>query len=195
MPLLVGAAYAIALLPFARLGVDPHHDGVMLHPALMVEREFVVHRDVLSQYGPLTSIVQAGFIFLLGPSLLSIRVGSCILLACTGAVLLSLNRRFFGTGIATVTMILSLCLTSFFSPTSPMHPWPSDLMVFLVSLCGWLLSRGLESAEPRKSFYFCSWQGSSFLGCHLFVSQSESSCSRASMRCAAGVSSSSWSRS
>lgn len=171
MPLLVGAAYAVALLPFARLGVDPHHDGVMLHPALMVERGFVVHRDVFSQNGPLTSIVQAGFIFLLGPSLLSIRVGSCILLACTGAVLFSLNRRFFGTGVATVAMILSLCLTYFFSPTSPMHPWPSDLMVFLVSLCGWLLSRGLESAEPRKSFFLLFLAG--FVGSWVpFVRQS-----------------------
>jgi len=44
-------------------------------------------------------------------------------------------------------------------------------MVFLVSLCGWLLSRGLESAEPRKSFFLLFLAG--FVGAWVpFVRQS-----------------------
>lgn len=154
IPIVVGVVHFLAYFPFARLGVDPHHDGIMLHPALMVERGFVVHRDVFSQYGPLTSIVHAGFVRLLGPSLWSIRVGSCLLLAGANAILFAINRKLFGVGLATVATFLSLSLAYFFSPTAPMHPWPSDLMILMVALCAWLVLSGLESSQSMKACLF-----------------------------------------
>ena len=60
----------IIYLPFSRLGVDPHHDGIMLTPALVVARGGVIHRDIFSQYGPITGYMQAVFVWIFGPHLL-----------------------------------------------------------------------------------------------------------------------------
>ena len=48
----------------SNLGVDPHHDGIMLKPALVVADGGVIHRDVFSQYGPMASWVHALWVVL-----------------------------------------------------------------------------------------------------------------------------------
>ncbi len=60
------------LVPFAPLGVDPHHDGIMLKPALDVLAGQVLFRDTFTQYGALTTYLQV-MALLIEPSLLAIR--------------------------------------------------------------------------------------------------------------------------
>lgn len=61
------------LVPFARLGVDLHHDGVMLKPALDVLSGQTLFRDTFSQYGALTCYLQVVALWF-QPTLLSIRL-------------------------------------------------------------------------------------------------------------------------
>ena len=71
--LVVFATVALMFLPFVRLGVDPHHDGIMLRPALVLARGGVIHRDAFSQYGPMAAWVQGIGVLVFGPTLFAIR--------------------------------------------------------------------------------------------------------------------------
>lgn len=129
----------IIYIPFSRLGVDPHHDGIMLTPALVVARGGVIHRDIFSQYGPLTAHFQAVFVWIFGPHLLSIRIASATYLSLAVAFLFSIWRRVFGKGVALFAYMLIISSSYFFISTSPMHPWSSDVMLFLQALTIYLL--------------------------------------------------------
>ncbi|MEI6096342.1 MAG: glycosyltransferase family 39 protein, partial [Gammaproteobacteria bacterium] len=72
----------------------------MLTPALVVARGGVIHRDIFSQYGPITAYLQAVFVWIFGPHLLSIRIASATYLSLAIALLYSSWRRVFGEGIA-----------------------------------------------------------------------------------------------
>jgi hypothetical protein len=67
--LLVAIAVTVAVFtPFARLGIDPHHDGIMLKPALDVLAGETLFRDTFSQYGLGTTYMQAAALWLFGPT-------------------------------------------------------------------------------------------------------------------------------
>jgi len=136
--------------PFARLGVDPHHDGIMLTPALVVARGGVIHRDIFSQYGPITAYLQAVFVWIFGPQLLSIRIASATYLSLVIALLYSSWRRIFGEGIALFGYLLVISSSYFFISNSPMHPWSSDVMLFLQALTLYLLVVG-HSFQGKKA--------------------------------------------
>lgn len=70
---LLAVGLAVWLFPLARLGADPHHDGVMLKPALDVLSGQVLFRDTFSQYGALTTYLQVLALWI-QPDLLSLRL-------------------------------------------------------------------------------------------------------------------------
>lgn len=69
---LLSAGLLAWLAPFASLGVDMHHDGIILKPALDVLSGQVLFRDTFSQYGSLSCYLQVVALWL-QPSLLSVR--------------------------------------------------------------------------------------------------------------------------
>jgi hypothetical protein len=152
----------IIYLPFSRLGVDPHHDGIMLTPALVVARGGVIHQDIFSQYGPITAYMQALFVWIFGPHLLSIRIASVIYLSLAVALLYSSWRRVFGEGIALFAYLLLISSSYFFVSNSPMHPWSSDVMLFLQALTVYLLVVGHSS--HGKNAYILTYLGGFVLG-------------------------------
>ena len=143
----------IIYLPFSRLGVDPHHDGIMLTPALVVARGGVIHRDIFSQYGPITAYLQAVFVWIFGPHLLSIRIASATYLSLAIALLYSSWRRIFGEGMALFAYLLMISSSYFFVSNSPMHPWSSDVMLFLQALTIYLLVVGQSFQDKRASVF------------------------------------------
>ena len=69
---LLSAVLVALLAPFARLGVDMHHDGIMLKPALDVLSWQVLFRDTFMQYGALSCYLQVLALWI-APTLLSLR--------------------------------------------------------------------------------------------------------------------------
>ncbi len=59
---------------FSVMQVDPHHDGIMLKPAVDFANGKMLFRDTFYQYGALTAIFQASAIKLLGERLIVIRL-------------------------------------------------------------------------------------------------------------------------
>lgn len=78
----LAAGTVVLLIPFARLGVDAHHDGIMLKPALDVLSGQVLFQDTFSQYGALTAYLQASALWF-QPTLLTLRLQTVAAYAVT----------------------------------------------------------------------------------------------------------------
>lgn len=70
---LLAAGLMALLVPLAPRGVDAHHDGIMLKPALDVLAGQVLFRDTFTQYGALTTYLQTAALRI-QPGLLSLRL-------------------------------------------------------------------------------------------------------------------------
>lgn len=69
----LGAVLITWLLPAVNYGVDAHHDGIMLKPALDVLAGQSLFRDTFTHYGALTTYLQAAAMWF-QPTLLAVRV-------------------------------------------------------------------------------------------------------------------------
>lgn len=127
----VAATTFIVFLPFARLGVDPHHDGIMLYPALRIANGGLIHRDAFSQYGPFTAYFHAPFVWLLGEKLIAIRIATAFYLAAGMGFFFFVGSKLYSRSVALTAQIFAITTTYFFSAETQMHPWSSDVFFFL----------------------------------------------------------------
>ncbi|MBC8365062.1 MAG: glycosyltransferase family 39 protein [Actinobacteria bacterium] len=138
--MVVFVVFAAAYLPLTRFGIDPHHDGLMLKPALVVADGGVIHRDVFSQYGPMATWVHAIWVVILGPTLWAIRTGTALMLVTAATLLFVAWRRVFGQGVALVAISCAFLLTPHFSPEIPANPWSADVAFLWISLIALVLT-------------------------------------------------------
>lgn len=134
---------------FSRLGVDPHHDGMVVQPAFLVASGKVVHRDVFEQYGPVSAWIQGLFVLIGGKSLLVIKVGTSGLLAIGIALFFSVWRDWRGRLLAYASLTVILLTAYFFTPNLEMRAWSSDILVFLQGLTLWVGTRAWKLRSPR----------------------------------------------
>ncbi len=137
---------------FARLGIDPHHDGVMLIPAIRVADGAVVYRDVFCQYGLLVPLLQGAAVALFGGELLVIRMLTVLFYAGSAVLLDLLWRRYLPPRMSYFTAVLFCGLSSCTIVT--FHSWNSVYALFFMLLSGWFLVRYLESGGIRKKELF-----------------------------------------
>jgi hypothetical protein len=157
---LLAAALVALLVPLARLGIDQHHDGIMLKPALDVLAGQVLFRDSFTQYGALTTYLQAMALWF-SPSLLSIRL---LTVAAYGATLVMLYagwRLILPRSLA----ILSCVLFMLFIPAYErdywnneywlFSPWSSVYAMMFQSLGLYALLRMIMGEHPRRWGMLC----------------------------------------
>ncbi len=106
------------LLPIARIGVDAHHDGAMIKPALDVLAGQVMFRDTFMQYGVLSCGIEA-FVLWLHPSVLAVRL---LAVACYGAALLGLYAVWRLLLPRSLAMVAGLAFILFI-PVYEKDPW------------------------------------------------------------------------
>jgi len=150
-PLVLGLVSFGLMFPFTSIGVDPHHDGIMLHPALVGAKGGVLYRDVFLQYGPVPTWIHSVGIVLIGPTLYAIRIVSVFQLSLTFCSLFFINRRLFNVSVARLAFFLGLLCIYFLDSDYQHLPWHTDSFnLFLAfSVLGVLQS---ESAEQKCKF-------------------------------------------
>ena len=126
--------------PFASLGVDPHHDGIMLKPALDVLSGQVLFRDTFSQYGPLTTYLQA-LALGVSPTLLSLRLLTGAAYAASLFFLYLAWRSLLPRSLAVVAGLMFILYAPFYDPDWLMFPWSSVLALLFQSVAIWALLR------------------------------------------------------
>jgi hypothetical protein len=146
---------------FARLDPNWHHDGILFKPASDVAAGLSLFRETFSQYGALTTYLQAGAIALFGKSLLVIRYEAALFLSLTSAFFFLIVREIVPTFIAVLAIILWLCLAPFFTQT--FLPWSSIYALFFSILGVWVLLNGVNSGSlSLASWGYCVAAGICF---------------------------------
>jgi len=115
----------------ARLDPDPHHDGYMYGGAVAFMSGLLPNRDFFSQYGPLTPITQGEILNLFGPSLLNLRLFSCLLLTLIGYLVFNLTKNYLGSTLA-ASMVFYWAISSPVFILPAVLPWASIITSFLI---------------------------------------------------------------
>lgn len=106
----------IVFAPFARIGIDIHHDGIMLKPALDVLSGQTLHRDTFTQYGSLTTYVHAFFLLLFGPTLLTLKLATVGMYALASAILVRAWRTILPLHLTALAFFMWLAFAYFYIP-------------------------------------------------------------------------------
>jgi hypothetical protein len=153
----------VVLLPLARFGVDPHHDGLLFKGALDVLDGQTPHRDSYAQYGALLPVFQAAFLWVFGPTLLVLKGSAVAFYALSAALLVVLWRYVVPLGVAFGMWILWLAMqpeitdtATQFSFSGVFLPWSSVYALgSSLAACLLLTVAGARSAQ-RVSFALAS---------------------------------------
>ena len=149
---------------FASMDPDWHHDGILFKPATDVASGLSLFRETFSQYGALTTYLQAIALALFGKELIVIRYQAVLFLSFTGVLLFYTCRRIVPDSVAAFSVILWLAMAPYLTRT--FLPWSSIYALFFM-VCGvWLLLRGDGlNGRPRAEYWYCFWGGFAFTAC------------------------------
>ncbi len=133
---------------FSLLSFDPHHDGVMIVPALDVAAGKVIFRDTFSQYGALVHWIQGAAVRLFGPELAVLKL---LTAAVYGLVAVWIDRMWtplLGSArYRWINLALFFMLAPFY--LVPFHPWSSVYALFFMVLAGERMRRFTETGSCR----------------------------------------------
>jgi hypothetical protein len=133
-------------LPFARVGLDRHHDGIMLKPALDVLAGQVLFRDTFSQYGALTTYLHVLGLWI-QPTLLTLRVMSVVAMVLAGLIFYAAWREILPVSLAAAASGLYAVCVYFMLPGWLVLPWSSDFAMLFQAVTFFALLKILRSGE------------------------------------------------
>lgn len=143
------------LVPLAPIGVDPHHDGIMMKPALDVLAGKFLFRDSFTQYGALTTYLQA-LTLAVRPTLLAVRLVTVGLYAVTLVCLYAAWRLVLPVSLTIVACALFILFIPAYEtePWNHEHwmllPWSSAYAMMFQSLGLYALFRVIRGEQPER---------------------------------------------
>lgn len=99
---------------FSTLGVDPHHDGILLKPAIDMLHGKILFHDTFTQYGALTSIVQAVALHFFGEYLIVIKYLTVCFYGVIAIFLWLFWKKFLPSILTTLSIIIWVGLLGFY---------------------------------------------------------------------------------
>ena len=149
---LLGAGLIAWLLPAVNWGVDAHHDGIMLKPALDVLSGQALFRDTFTHYGALTTYLQAAALWI-QPTLLAVHVQTLATYVITLLFLYAAWRHVLPRSLT----VLSCGLFALLIPTYELDwigdywklmPWSSAYALTFQSIGLYALLRMIRGNRP-----------------------------------------------
>jgi hypothetical protein len=144
--LLAAIATFILYFPFARIGVDFHHDGVIFKPAFDVSLGQVLFRDSFSQYGALSTYLHALCLQIL-PSLLSLRLFTVTAYSITVFFLFSSWLVITTRKVSVLGLLIFWLMTPFYDQRWLLLPWPSVVALMFQSMSIYFLLKTILNSE------------------------------------------------
>jgi hypothetical protein len=139
----------------APLQADPHHDGVILAPAIAFSENLPLHSGAFSQYGPLSPLVSGFWLKLTEPNLISLRY-----LAALQALVLSFGlflvlRQLVSLKSARLITMLWIFASGIWATRFPgaLMAWPSLLSTLFLVFALLCSIKGVRGAGTRSSHY------------------------------------------
>jgi hypothetical protein len=127
---------AVASL-FSTLNADPHHDGIMLKPAVDVANGEILFKQTFTQYGALATFLQALALAVFGRYLIVIRLLTAFFYAIIATVIWMIWSRLIPQWLATITCVAWVLLAPYLFWT--FLPWSSVYALFFQVLALHLL--------------------------------------------------------
>lgn len=113
----------LLLRPFAVLGVDPHHDGLVFKVAYDIYHGAVPFRDSFTQYGLLLALLDSYLLRIFGLHLLVLRIFTIACYAAAAPVLWLTWKQLIGSRLSLFGVVLWIALSGFWLQT--LLPWAS----------------------------------------------------------------------
>jgi len=111
-----------------RWEVDPHHDGIMFSAAVGASQGLIPNRDFFAQYGPITPIIQGVWFRITSPTVLNMKILTCLGLALISQLLFQQSRKVLGVASA-------LLISTLYILTGPFGlPWSSIFSTLAIIL-------------------------------------------------------------
>jgi len=151
----LAAGLVALLLPIASIGVDPHHDGIMVKPALDVLSGQVPFRDTFIQYGMLSSYLQAAALWI-QPTLLTIRWLAVASYAISLILFYSAWRLVLPRSLAVVAAVFFILFIPVYERNYwngdywPLLPWSSNFAMLFQALGLYALFRVIRGEQPER---------------------------------------------
>ena len=159
----LAAGLVLGLAPYATSGVNLHHDGIMLKPALDVLSGQVLFRDTFMQYGSLTCYLQALALWIF-PSLLSIR----LLTVAAYAISLYFNYLSWRLLLPRPLALLAGGLFILLIPTGDYGiflSWSSVYAMMFQSICLYGLCQVIRGVTPARHGFVLGVAGACAFWC------------------------------
>jgi hypothetical protein len=137
----VASLFAITLFVtglFAPIGIDPHHDGIMLKPAMDIASGKILFKESFTQYGALTVFMQAAALAVFGKSLIVLRLLTSLFYGLVAVLLYLLFISFLKKWQAVLAVLLWLFMAPFYledGGASVLLPWSSAYSLLCQLLC------------------------------------------------------------
>lgn len=128
---------------FSVLGVDPHHHGIMFKPAFDVAHGQMLFRDTFTQYGALTTLLQAWALRIFGDYLVVIQIQTAVFYGLISLCLYYLWLKILPQWLTTASVLIWLLLAPYYRNIMPFVPWSSVPALFLQLFSLILLLRAL----------------------------------------------------
>ncbi len=117
---------------FAFIGLDIHHDGIMLKTAADIADGRVLFRETYCHYGILTPFLQGLAVRIFGAEVLVIRLGTVLFYAFSFLWLARIGKLLLAERFRWIPLVLFLGLPPFY--LADFHPWSSVYALFFMLL-------------------------------------------------------------
>ena len=156
---------SLYLLFVARLNFDNHHDGTIFKACSAIVHGKSLFKDVHTQYGPLFTYIQAGFLWMFGDSLIAMKMSGCVFVVGCHLLFLLIFLRFLSFAEVMLGELLLTVLASY--NYYVLLPWSTVFSMFFLLLCVLFVLLSLE----RQNNNYCFLTGIS-CACSFFCKQS-----------------------
>lgn len=139
---------------FALHHVDPHHDGILLKPALDVAQGKIAFKETFNQYGALTVFLQAFLLKVFGFSLVYLRLSAAITYGIIAVLLFFIWKNFLPRSATFAGVVMWIFSAYFLSrlTTIPFLPWSS--VYALATQIGAIFALFLWKDKKKPVFLF-----------------------------------------
>ena len=135
---------------WAHIGLDPHHDGVLMKPAYDVVHGKMLFRDSFTQYGALTTLLQAAACSIFGARVLTLRLLTTVFYAGSTVLVWHIGGRILKGFYRIIPILCILIYPPFYFWN--MLPWSSIYALFFLLLTVYLFQLGFQ--KKRESWFW-----------------------------------------
>ena len=113
---------------FSTIGADPHHDGILFKPAIDLATGKILFKESFTQYGALTTMIQALALKIFGSNLITIKLLTAFFYALISVLLYFISKRFLPKSILFTSLLIWLFTAPYYLVT--FLPWSSVYALF-----------------------------------------------------------------